>query len=120
MTKNSNNSNNKTLKINNKGAEIKRITKQIVKKYKPEKIILFGSYAWGKPTEDSDVDLFIIKNTQKKKISRMYEVYKLLWNKRLPLDVLVYNPREVKERLSLGDFFIDDIIKNGKLIYERK
>ena len=114
--------NNKTSKINNKGTEteIQRITRQIVKKYKPEKIILFGSWAWGKPTEDSDVDLFIVKNTQKKKINRMYEVYKLLWSKKVPLDILVYSPKEVKERLSLGDFFIDDIIRNGKLIYERK
>jgi len=44
--------------------EIKKITKQIVEKYKPEKIIIFGSFAWGKPSKDSDVDLFIIKNTK--------------------------------------------------------
>lgn len=46
--------------------EIKKITTKIVKKYKPEKIILFGSFTWGKPTKDSDVDLLIIKNIKKK------------------------------------------------------
>jgi predicted nucleotidyltransferase len=100
--------------------EIKKITKQIVKKYKPEKIYLFGSFAWGKPTRDSDLDLFIIKNTQEKKLERIYKVYKFLWDKKVPLDVLVYTPKEITKRLALGDFFIEDIIKNGKLLYERK
>jgi len=103
-----------------KQKEIKKIINRIIKKYKPEKIILFGSFAWGKPDKDSDLDLFIIKNTKEKKLERIYKVYKLLWDKKIPLDVLVYTPKEIKKRLALGDFFIEDIIKNGKLLYERK
>jgi len=97
--------------------EIKKITKQIVEKYKPEKIIIFGSFAWGKPSKDSDVDLFIIKNTKNPRGERLAKVERILLERALPLDILVYTPKEVRERLALGDFFIEDIIKKGTLIY---
>ncbi len=73
--------------------EIKKITDQIVKKYKPEKIILFGSYAWGNPTEDSDVDLFIVRNTRKRFGSRLFDVAKVIDSK-MGTDALVYTPKE--------------------------
>ena len=100
--------------------EIDRIKIKLVQKYQPEKIILFGSYVWGKFTSDSDVDFFIIKNTKKRKLDRMYEVDKLLYDRKIPIDILVYTPKETKERLGLGDYFVEDVIKKGKLIYERK
>ena len=109
--------------------EIKKITDQIVKKYKPEKIILFGSYAWGKPTEDSDVDLFIVKETRKSMTERMRDVRKLVYRdeyygdkKRFPgpMDIIVYTPAQLKKELELGDFFIEEIIKEGKTMYEQK
>lgn len=99
--------------------EIKKITGIIAKKYQPEKIILFGSYAWGKPTKDSDADLFIIKDTKERKIKRMQNIFSFLREKNIPLDVLVYTPKEIEKRLQMGDFFIEDIINNGKLIYEK-
>lgn len=100
--------------------EISKIKTKVVQKYQPEKIILFGSYVWGKFTSDSDVDFFIIKNTKKRKLDRMYEVDKLLHSRKIPVDILVYTPKEVKERLELGDYFVEDVIKKGKVIYERK
>jgi len=100
--------------------EIKKIVGQIVKSYKPEKIILFGSFAWGKPTKDSDVDLFIIKNTKKPKGERLAKVEKILLDRTLPLDILIYTSQEVKRRLSLGDFFIEDVIKKGEVVYAGK
>ena len=100
--------------------EIKKITDQIVKKYKPEKIILFGSYAWGKPNKDSDVDLFIVKNTKETRTKRHLKVDRILLNRTFPLDILVYTPKEIKERLSLGDFFIKDIAQKGKTIYAKR
>lgn len=115
--------NNKTSKVNNKRTEmeIQRITKQIVKKYKPEKIILFGSYAWGKPTEDSDVDLFIVKNSKKKRWKREYELrLKLFGNKFPPLDLLIYTPKEVQKRINMyEDFFIKEILNKGKVLYAK-
>ena len=100
--------------------EINKIKKKIVSKYRPEKIIIFGSYVWEGFTPDSDVDFFIIKNTKKRKLDRMYEVDKLLHGRKIPVDILVYTPKETKERLGLGDSFVEDVIKRGKLIYERK
>jgi predicted nucleotidyltransferase len=100
--------------------EIKKITLQIVEKYKPEKIILFGSFANGKPTKDSDLDLFIIKKTKKSPGRRLLEVEKILLNRKVPLDFLVFTPKEVEKRISLGDFFIRDITQKGKLVYEQK
>src|SRR4030042_1553741 len=97
--------------------EIEDITRQIVKKYEPEKIILYGSFASGEPTKDSDVDLFIVKRTKKKRTQRHLEIDRMLLDRTLPLDILIYTPEEIKNRLSLGDFFIENIINQGKIIY---
>lgn len=100
--------------------KIKAITQKIIKEYRPEKIILFGSYAWGKPREWSDVDLFIVKKSRKKRWERGYELRKLLFPPGVPLDILVYTPSELKKRLIIGDFFIKDIANKGKVLYEAK
>ena len=88
---------------------INKISKKIVVEYKPEKIYLFGSFAWGEPDFDSDVDFFIIKNTRKKKFNRQLYVRKIVAGE-LPVDILVYNQKEIKERLMLGDFFVNKIL----------
>ena len=106
-------------KKNNKQIEIKKITRDIVKKYNPEKIILFGSLAWGKPSRDSDVDLFIIKKTKKNLLERIRDVDRILLDRIIPLDILVYTPEQIKKRLNLGDFFIKDILTKGKVLYEK-
>lgn len=103
--------------MNNK-KEIKKITEQIVKKYKPEKIILFGSFAWGKPTKDSDVDLLIVKKTRKKWIERQIEVGEII-DGEIAADTLIQTPREFKRRLALGDFFYRNILEKGKILYEK-
>ena len=101
-----------------KQKDIQTMVKKIVEDYKPEKIYLFGSFVWGKLTFDSDVDLFIIKQTKKDRPSRYKEVSNIIdW--RIPVDILVYTPEEVKKRLYLGDFFIEDIINKGKLVYDK-
>ena len=99
--------------------EIKKITQQIVEKYKPEKIILFGSFASGKPGPHSDVDLLIIKRTNQPKVERIKEILMKIESE-LSLEPLVYNPKEIKTRLSLGDFFFQDIFKKGKVLYEKR
>lgn len=97
--------------------KIKKFTNILAKKYNPERVILFGSFAWGKPTSDSDVDLLIIKNTKKNFLQRHLEVRKII-DGQLPIDILVRTPREVKERLNLGDFFYQDILNKGKCLHE--
>jgi predicted nucleotidyltransferase len=98
---------------------INRMVEKIKSEYQPEKIILFGSYAWGKPTKHSDIDLFIIKNTTARRIDRAVEVREILdeENAMFPLDVLVYTPDEIKRRLEIEDDFVKDIIDKGKILY---
>lgn len=97
--------------------KIKKVTEKIVKEYKPERIILFGSYAWGNPGPDSDVDLFVMKRTKDSVIERHKKVGRLLFGSGFPVDVLIYTPFQVKRRLEMGDFFMRNIISKGKLLY---
>ena len=99
--------------------ELDKIVKQVVAAYQPDKIILFGSYAYGKPSADSDLDLLIIKKTAERFIDRWTNVRKIVSDpKRLiPFEPLVLTPREVEERLAIGDQFIEEIIRKGEVLY---
>src|SRR5512134_864222 len=93
---------------------------RIVAKLKPEKIILFGSYAYGNPTPDSDVDLLVIMKTKAKEIDRYVAVSNLLYPRQFPVDILVKTPKEMEaETRKKGNFFMREILKKGKVIYER-
>lgn len=94
--------------------------KRIVSELKPEKIILFGSYAYGKPTSDSDVDLLVIMKTKAKEIDRYVAVSNLLYPRQFPVDILVRTPKEIKaEYKKRGNFFMREILTKGKILYER-
>lgn len=99
---------------------IEDITHKIAEKFNPLKIILFGSHGWGIPREDSDVDLFIIKETSDRRIDRERAVRKIIFGVEAPLDILVYTPEEIKRRLAFEDPFISEILTKGKIIYEAK
>ncbi len=93
---------------------------RIVSELKPEKIILFGSYAYGNPTPDSDVDLLVIMKTKAKEIDRYVAVSNLLYPRQFPVDILVKTPKEIKEAShKKGNFFLREILTKGKVIYER-
>ena len=100
-------------------AAIRAITDKIVREYKPEKIILFGSYAWGTPHEDSDVDLLIVKNSRKRRIDRERELRTKLYGNKFPaMDVLVYTSQELNEKIRLDrNLFLEDIVNNGIILY---
>jgi predicted nucleotidyltransferase len=100
--------------------EAKRLVEKLKKEYQPLKIYLFGSIVWGKFTFDSDLDFLIIKESKKNKLERMKEVGKILLERKAPLDILVYTPKEIEERKKLGDPFIKEILNKGKLLYEKK
>ncbi len=104
---------------NSRRQKIKQMVDRL-KPYDPDKVILFGSYAWGRPNASSDVDLFIIKETDKNLFDRMREVGRLLYPQPLPVDALVYTPEQVKRRLEMGDMFVERIMRDGKVLYERK
>lgn len=98
---------------------IKKISGKIQREYHPEKIILFGSHAWGKPRKHSDIDLFIIKKTKARHIDRSVEIRKILdeENRIVALDPIVYTPGETRERLKIGDDFIKKIMTRGRVLY---
>jgi len=100
---------------------ISEIVEKIKKDYQPDKIILFGSYAYGTPTEDSDIDLFIIKNTKKDSIYRFAEVKKIVYSpdRIIPISPLVLTPNEIDEQLSHGNDFIKEVLKKGETLYAR-
>jgi len=99
--------------------ELHGIVATLVEKYKPEKIILFGSLATGKMHEWSDIDLLIIKETDKRPLDRATEVYTLLGDYREPMDLIVYTPAEVELLLNEGSFFVAEILAEGKALYEK-
>lgn len=98
--------------------EIKARAQIIAQKYNPEKIILFGSYANGRASTDSDVDLLIIMNTKQSSYELSSEIA-LTLDHSFPLDIIIKTPEQISERLKMNDFFIQDIFNHGKVIYER-
>ena len=97
-------------------AQINSIKNQLIKRYKPRKIFLFGSSVSGRMTHDSDLDFLIIKDNRKSFHDRVVEVYKLV-KKDIAADFIVYTPKELEERVKLGDPFINSILKEGRLLY---
>ncbi len=99
---------------------IEDITERLIKFYDPERIILFGSHAVGKAKDVSDVDLLIVKETEKRPIDRRIEVEKILADRLLPIDILVYTPQEMRFLFSVGSPLIEEVMEEGRIIYVRK
>ena len=96
-----------------------RMIQRLVAAYAPQKVILFGSYAWGQPAADSDFDLLIVKETADRFLDRLWTVRQILAGERqeVPLEVLVLTPHELADRLVLGDQFLTEIVEKGKILY---
>ncbi len=99
---------------------ILKMVERLKKAYQPNKIILFGSYAYGQPDRDSDIDLLIIKDTPDRPIDRRVAVSRIVSDpKRLvPFEPLVLTPQELQERLAAGDLFLEEILTKGEVLYE--
>ena len=96
---------------------IDQVVQQIVEKFKPQKIILFGSYARGNPRPESDVDLLVVMDTPLKESKQSLEIRRYL-DVLFGLDLIVHTPKRLKERVDMGDWFLRDILKEGKVLYE--
>ena len=100
-------------------AELERIVRVLVEQYDPECIILYGSFAHGDIHEWSDLDLCVIKRTEKRFIERLEEVG-LLTLPRVGCQILVYTPKELEAVQQQGHyFFVDEILGKGRVLYER-
>jgi uncharacterized protein len=109
--------NNKSTRIPRR--EINTIAKRIAEKFDPERIILFGSYAYGKPHRYSDVDLLVVMQTKARPLVKQIEISRALSPHPFGLDILVYAPQEITSRIGMGDYFLREIIDRGKVLYER-
>ena len=98
---------------------IRLVADKLKESYNPEKIILFGSYAWGLPDENSDLDILVIKDTEETPHRRNVNARKLVSSLRkgYGLDILVITPQELKSRLEIGDQFLQEIISRGEVLY---
>jgi predicted nucleotidyltransferase len=97
--------------------QIKDFGRRLVKEFKPRKVVLFGSYAYGKPSPDSDVDILVVMPLNGSPVDKSVEM-RLKLQPRFPLDLLVRSPAKIKERLAMGDDFIKDIFDKGRVLYE--
>ena len=99
--------------------EIKKIAQQIAKKHKPEKIILFGSFAWGKPSKNSDVDLLVVKDTNNTRSLAM-AIDDSIYPRQFPMDVIVYTPNQLQSEIDIEEPFVLKIVQKGKILFALK
>lgn len=100
---------------------IMRIVETIVRELKPEKIVLFGSFAYGEPDEQSDIDLLIVMETKEPFHKRWAKVCRIVRELRrgIPFSPFVFTPEEIEERLRVGDPFFQEIERKGEVLYAR-
>jgi predicted nucleotidyltransferase len=98
-------------------AAIEDVVRQIVRIFHPQKIILFGSYARGDFRPESDVDLLVVMETKLKPVRQEIEICHNI-EYHFGLDLLVYTPQTLSERLALGDSFLKEALSEGKVLYE--
>lgn len=97
--------------------DIRAFARRIAEEFKPRRIILFGSYAYGKPTVDSDVDLMVVMAYRGHAASKAIEIRQRI-DAPFALDLIVRNPREIDKRYKLEDWFIREIVDKGSVLYE--
>lgn len=108
------------MKRANKGRElVRRVVLRLQTEYHPGRVILFGSYAWGRPTRESDLDVLIVKQTTKPFYQRLFEVRQLVSPllRGHPFDPIVLTPQELKRRLARGDQFLQRIVTRGRSMH---
>ena len=96
---------------------IEEIKDRIVRAVQPENIIVFGSYAYGTPSKESDLDLLVIMPSDEPMHSRVTKIRKLVRDIHIPKDIIVYTPQEVEKWKDASAAFITTIIRKGKVIY---
>ena len=97
-------------------SQILSVAGKIAEQFHPECIILFGSYAYGTPNEDSDVDLLVVMPFEGRPITKASEVRRAA-RASFPMDLLVYTPEYLQQRIAWNDFFLIEITQKGKVLY---
>jgi uncharacterized protein len=96
---------------------IRRFAREVAERFQPDKIILFGSYAYGTPHEDSDVDVLVVMRAR----NQLDQAYKIRCavSAPFPMDLIVRTPHSMKWRLAEGELFLTEIVTKGKVLYEK-
>lgn len=95
---------------------IRQWANNVARAFKPEKIILFGSYAYGKPSKDSDIDLLVVMRHRGPAVKAASRI-RLALPSDVPVDVIVRSPERLEKRLKMNDFFIREIVEKGQVLY---
>lgn len=98
---------------------IRAVAKHIAEKFQPEEIILFGSYAYGKPQPSSDVDLLVVMETPKGELKTSLEILQSLPRITFSIDILARSRSTIRKRREMGDRFMKEITEKGKVLYAR-
>src|SRR5438128_5329963 len=95
---------------------IRHFAHQVAERFQPDKIILFGSYAYGRPHADSDVDILVVMPAR----NQLDQAFKIHWTVRppFPLHIIVRTPKNTKWRLAEGESFLTEVVSKGKVLYE--
>ena len=96
---------------------IRRYARAVAEAFRPDKIILFGSYAYGTPHDDSDVDLLVVMPAR----NQLDQAFKIRWRLAapFPMDLIVRTPYQMKWRLAERELFTTEITSKGKILYEK-
>jgi predicted nucleotidyltransferase len=100
-------------------ALLEHVTKTIVERFRPRRIMVFGSHARGEAGPDSDLDLFIEMDTSRRPPDRAIEISEAFGLRPWPMDIVVYTPEEVRRLRSVNGTLLSVIEKEGKLLYEQ-
>jgi uncharacterized protein len=95
---------------------IRRFAREVAEQFNPDKIILFGSHAYGKPHADSDVDVLVIMPCRNE-LDQAFKI-RLAISAPFPLDIIVRKPHNMEWRLAEGDWFLREIVAKGEVLYE--
>lgn len=96
---------------------IQKMGRKIGAEFKPEAVVLFGSYAYGKPSADSDIDILVVV-PQDRTDSHLAAQIRLALPSQYPIDVIVHSRRRLHERLKQNDVFFSEIMEKGRILYE--
>jgi uncharacterized protein len=97
--------------------DIQAFVDQVVRRFRPAAVILFGSYAYGRPTEDSDVDLMVVMS-HRGPGAKVATRIRLACPRAFPMDLIVRTPTEVRRRLRMGDSFLREVTSKGIVLHE--
>jgi len=100
-----------------KREKIKEVAKQIGERCHPEKVLLVGSYAYGNPTEDSDVDFLVIRRSRKRSVEQVLDISRAI-DHPFPMDLIVYAPHQIPKRLRGGDLVLREMLEKGEVLYQ--